>query len=171
MNRALPEMLHCLNTAGNCHDTPTVLERQRARLKWQHDQLLNQQQQQPLNQSCFNRVDYGGGFPPPVAVPSDHLTGFPGFMSGGGGGGGLSLVEIIMGAVKPDPELEDGWSGMSKFDPSLLLSATNFELNSSFSRTSSCPPAVAEKMGSAAGRDSFKKRKAEKVHNNNKASF
>ncbi|CAK9315901.1 unnamed protein product [Citrullus colocynthis] len=182
MNRALPEMLHCLNTTGNCPDTLSVLERQRARLKWQQDQLL-QQQQQPLNQSCFNKVDYGGGFPPPVAVPADHFTGFPGYMSGGGGGGGggLSLVEMVMGAVKPDPGLNDGWSEMGKFDPSLLLNATAYELNSSLSRTSSCPPAVAptvaEKMGSAAGRDSFKKRKAEKVHtttttnnNNNKVT-
>lgn len=170
MNRALPEMLHCLNTTGNCPDTLSVLERQRARLKWQQDQLL-QQQQQPLNQSCFNKVDYGGGFPPPVAVPADHFTGFPGYMNGGGGGGGggLSLVEMVMGAVKSDPGLNDGWSEMGKFDPSLLLNATAYELNSSLSRTSSCPPAVAptvaEKMGSAAGRDSFKKRKAEKVHN------
>lgn len=179
MNRALPEMLHCLNTNGNCSDTLSVLERQRARLKWQQDQLF----QQPLNQSCFNRADYGGGFPPPVSVPVDHLTGFPGYMSGGGGGGGgLAHVEMVMGAVKPDPGLEDGWSEMGKFDPSLLLNATACDLNSSLSRTSSCLPVVAptaaEKMGSVAGRESFKKRKAEKAHNttttnnsNNKASL
>ncbi|XP_022135684.1 transcription factor bHLH63-like [Momordica charantia] len=75
-----------------------------------------------------------------------------------------------MGAVKPDPGLEDGWSEMGKFDPSLLLNATAYELNSSLSRTSSCPPAVPEKVGSAAGRESFKKRKAEKVQNNNSSS-
>ncbi|XP_023529229.1 transcription factor bHLH63-like [Cucurbita pepo subsp. pepo] len=151
MNRALPEML---NTAENCADTLTVLERQRARFKWQQDQLLYQQQQQ--QQQPFNgMMDYGAGFP-----PSDHLTGFPGFMSAagdGGGGGGLSLVEMVMGAVKPDPGLEDGWS-----DPSLLLNPpTAYELNSSLSRTSSCPPAV--NPAAAAGRESFKKRKAEKV--------
>ncbi|KGN43145.1 transcription factor bHLH63 [Cucumis sativus] len=166
MNRALPEMLHCLNSTGNCSDTLSVLERQRARLKWQQDMLF----QQPLNQSCFSRADYGGGFPPPVSVPADHLTGFPGYMSGGGGvGGGLSHVEMVMGAVKPDPGLEDGWSEMGKFDPSLLLNPTACELNSSLSRTSSClpvvAPTVAEKMGSMAGRESFKKRKAEKAHN------
>lgn len=168
MNRALPEILHCFNTAGNCPDTLTVLERQRARLKWQQDQFLQQQ-----SQGCFNRADYGG-FPPPVAVPPDHyLPGFMGFMSGGGeggSGGGASLVEMVMGAVKPDPGLEDGWSEMGKFDPSLLLNATAYELNSSLSRTSSCPPAVPEKVGSAAGRESFKKRKAEKVQNNNSSS-
>ncbi|KAG6572048.1 Transcription factor basic helix-loop-helix 63, partial [Cucurbita argyrosperma subsp. sororia] len=149
MNRALPEMLQCLNTAGDCPDNLSVLERQRGRLKFQQDQLLQQ--------SCFNRVDYGGGFPPPGVVPADHLTGFPRFMSGGGSGGGMSLVEMVMGAVKPDPGLG------GKFDPSLLLNATAYELNSSLSRTSSCPPAVTPAV-SAARRESFKKRKAEKVH-------
>nr|AZN25257.1 bHLH transcription factor 8 [Betula platyphylla] len=153
MNRALPEMLHCLNGPGNGTDL-TVLERQRARVKCQ------QQEQQGYFGGSH---EFGGLFLEPGQVGS-----FQGLL-----GGDSVLGEAVTRSVKPDPDLENGW-------PELVnMEFTEFEMNCDISRTSSCPPTVAppareakgkvsapaEKMTSAVGRESFKKRKADKLQN------
>jgi len=153
MNRALPEMLHCLNGPGNGTDV-TVLERQRARMKWQHQE----------QQGYFGGSEFGGLFLEPGQVGS-----FQGLV----GGGDTVLGEVVTRSVKPDPGSENGW-------PQLVnMGFTEFEMNCAISRTSSCPPTVgppvpeakgkvpapAEKMSSAVGRESFKKRKADKMQN------
>ncbi|XP_062177020.1 transcription factor bHLH63-like [Alnus glutinosa] len=153
MNRASPEMLHCLNGPGNGTDV-TVLERQRARMKWQHQE----------QQGYFGGSEFGGLFLEPGQVGS-----FQGLV----GGGDTVLGEVVTRSVKPDPGSENGW-------PQLVnMGFTEFEMNCAISRTSSCPPTVgppapeakgkvpapAEKMSSAVGRESFKKRKADKMQN------
>lgn len=176
MNRALPEMLHCLNApgnmAGNCTDL-TVLERQRARLKWQEDQLQQQQQQQQQS-TYFSGSELSGVF---FQAPDHHQV--QSFQVG--------LVEdsALNRLVKPDPGLENGWPGLDKFEmPGLGFGSSStpgFQINGAISRTYSCPPTVvaeeatavvksreavfpAEKLSSAAGKES-KKRKTDKLQN------
>ncbi|KAJ8763415.1 hypothetical protein K2173_002298 [Erythroxylum novogranatense] len=153
MNRApLPEMLHCTDV--------TVLERQRARLKWQQQQRQLQQQapgQSHQEESCFG--DFGSVF---------------GFQ------GGLSeMVTQSTLSVKPDLDLVDnGWPDLVGFGPCGFGSnGSGFDMNYAICRTSSSPPAVAaaatadegresvasEKFSSVVGRESFKKRKVDKV--------
>lgn len=198
MNRALPDMLHCLNStanivAGNCTDM-TVLERQRsARLKWQQEQL---QQQEGISEAYFNGSDHhqlNGVF----FNPSGQLPGFPGLV------GGVSVIGdvAVNSPVKPDPGLENGWSSeLDRFhmagiglgscpaaapSPATgLVNVSGFQITAgAISRTSSCPTTVdpvtaaevkareafsPEKvLSSAAGArsESFKKRKADKIHN------
>jgi hypothetical protein len=159
MNRALPEMLHCLNGPANGTDM-TVLERQRARMKWQ----LQQEQQ-----GYFGGSDqFAGLFLEPGQVGT-----FQGLL-----GGESVLGEVLTRSVKPDPGLENGWSELGRLEL-VNMGFTEFEMNCAISRTSSCPPTVAppapeakgkvsppaEKMSSAVGRESFKKRKADKLQN------
>lgn len=198
MNRALPEMLHCLNStaniiAGNCTDM-TVLERQRsAQLKWQQEQL---QQQEGMSEAYFNGSDHhqlNGVF----FNPSGQLPGFPGLV------GGVSVIGdvAVNSPVKPDPGLENGWSseldrfhmaGIGLGSPPAaapspatgLVNVSGFQITAgAISRTSSCPTTVApvtaadvkareafspeKEFSSAAGArsESFKKRKADKIHN------
>ncbi|KAE8008482.1 hypothetical protein FH972_004988 [Carpinus fangiana] len=158
MNRALPEMLHCLNGPANGTEM-TVLERQRARMKWQ------QQEQQ----GYFGGSDqFAGLFLEPGQVGT-----FQGLL-----GGESVLGEVLTRSVKPDPGLENGWSELGRLEL-VNMGFTEFEMNCAISRTSSCPPPVAppapeakgkvsppaEKMSSAVGRESFKKRKADKLQN------
>ncbi|XWS54928.1 hypothetical protein CRYUN_Cryun10bG0131300 [Craigia yunnanensis] len=164
MNRALPEMLQCSDM--------TVLERQRASLNWQHEQL--QQQQQEQQQSYFSELS--GVF----SSQASHVQGFQ---------GGLMSVDSVLGdmvmtrQVKPDLGLETSWPELGKvemaamgFGPCGYGNGPSFDTNYAISRTSSCPPPVAaevkgkesvvsEKMGSAVGRESFKKRKVDKLQN------
>ncbi|KAH7517806.1 hypothetical protein FEM48_Zijuj09G0103300 [Ziziphus jujuba var. spinosa] len=196
MNRALlPEMLHCMNNnsapgnfAGNCTDM-TVLERQRDRMKWQHDQI-HQQQNQNLNQ---NQQSYFSGselisevFSSATHQAADVQGGFQGLVLGC-----ESMLDgqtVTTRSVKPDPGLENGWPELGKCTEmpnlgcgSLVNGNHGFQMNNSaISRTASCPPAVPaanttdikakeavlhEKLSSAAGKDSFKKRKADKIPN------
>lgn len=185
MNRTLPEMLHCLNSvgnlvAGNCTDM-TVLERQRARLKWQQEQLQQEQQQQ--QDGYFNGSEQLNG----VFFNPAQAGQFPAFQ---GLVGGLSVIGDTTSnrPVKPDPGLENGWSELDRFEMSEigfgssatgLANGPGFQMAGAISRTSSCQPTVApltpevksresfspEKISSAAGRESFKKRKADKVNN------
>lgn len=157
MNRTLlPEMLH--------YTDMTLLERQRARLKWHQEQHLQQQE----DQSYFG--DLGGVF---------HLQ--QGYQGGG-------LGEVVTKSVKPDPGLVDnGWADVVGFGPCGYgnNNGSSFDINYAISRTSSCPPAatavaaaapaakvtesvVSGKISSGVGRESFKKRKVDKVHNNTK---
>ncbi|KAK9286520.1 hypothetical protein L1049_014918 [Liquidambar formosana] len=178
MNRALPEMLHCLNTsvgnlAGNCTDL-TVLDRQRTRIKWQQEQFQQQQQQQQ-QQNYF-------------ASQGQQLQGLI--------NGDLRLDQVVTRSLKVDPGLENGWPDYGKFplpktgfceestgfESAGYLNGSAFEMNYAISRTASCPPAVAEavaavadgkgkesivteKLSSAVGKESFKKRKADKAQN------
>ncbi|GMI88176.1 hypothetical protein HRI_002486900 [Hibiscus trionum] len=168
MNRALPEMLQCSDM--------TVLERQRARLKWQEEQFQHQQHQQ----SYFSELS--GVF----SSQTGHVHGFQqgGLMSAAAGGSDSALSDMLMTRqLKPDPGLETAWPELGKvgmgamgFGPCGYGIGQSFDMNHAISRTSSCPPAVAaaaavevktnlEKMSSAAGRESFKKRKVEKLQN------
>ncbi|KDP41786.1 hypothetical protein JCGZ_26804 [Jatropha curcas] len=161
MNRALlPEMLHCTDM--------TVLERQRARFKWQQEQ----QQQNPvqIEQESFNFGDLSGVF-----QLQQQQQGFQG-----------DLGEVVTRSVKPDPGLIDnGWPDLVAFGSACGYGNSNgsgFGTNYGISRTSSCPPAVAaaavadaaavasRKLSSGVGRESLKKRKADKVQNNTKVA-
>ncbi|GAV58270.1 HLH domain-containing protein [Cephalotus follicularis] len=148
MDRTIPEMFHCTDL--------TVLERQKARLNWQQEHLQQQQQQ-----SFFSEL-------------SGVFSSVPSYQSGGGfiSGADSELGEVLARAVKPDPGLENGWSDMGFGPCGGYGSGSGFELNYTLSGTSSCPPSVAaeatvmevkDKMSSAVGRESFKKRKADKA--------
>ncbi|KAF5448828.1 hypothetical protein F2P56_029327 [Juglans regia] len=172
MNRALPEMLHCLSGPGNGTDM-TVLERQRTRVKWQHQE----------QQNYFGGSEFVGVFLEPSQA--GQVGDFQDLL---GGGGGSVLRDVMTRSVKPDPGLENGWPELGRYElpdlgfgSAVLMngSPTGFEMNPTITRTSSCPPAEAqvapeakgkvseptEKMSSAVGRESFKKRKADKVQN------
>ncbi|KAL5788696.1 hypothetical protein ACOSP7_005645 [Xanthoceras sorbifolium] len=178
MNRGLlPEMLHCTDV--------TVLERQRARLKWQQQEQFQQNQQQDSS-SYFSELS--GVFSGLSRV--SQMQGFQGGLMGGVGGG---AGDPMIGPVKPDPGLESGWPGLGKVVvPGFSFGPCGpaFESNFSISRTISCPPMVAaaatatvqaevqaevkakdsvvlndNKSSAAAGRESFKKRKVDKLQN------
>ncbi|XVE49042.1 hypothetical protein DITRI_Ditri01bG0050300 [Diplodiscus trichospermus] len=131
MNRALPEMLQCSDM--------TVLERQRARLKWQQEQLQQQQEQQ---QSYFSELS--GVF----SSQTSHVQGFQdGLMNGDS-----VLCDVVMTRqVRPDAGLETAWPEFEKVDmagmgfaPCGYSNGSGFDMNYAISRTSSCPPAAAE---------------------------
>ncbi|PRQ23740.1 putative transcription factor bHLH family [Rosa chinensis] len=162
MNRALPEMLNCMNApgglvAGNCTDM-TVLDRQRTRMRWQHDQFQQQPQQ---HQGYFGGNELNGVFNH-VPIEASQVQNFQGLI---GLGGDLGMGQ----AVKPDLSSENGWTELG-------YGSCGFEMNN-ISRTFSCPPKVAAetesnnavppaKISSPAGKESFKKRKADKAQNN-----
>lgn len=171
MNKALPEMLQCSDM--------TVLERQRARLKWQEEQLIQQPQheeEQQQQQSYFSELS--GVFSSQVQVFQGGLMSGESVMYGDM----LTTRQVI----KPDPGLEETvWSELGMgFGPCGYGNGPDFDVNHAISRTSSCSPAVAaavateavevkakesvvfEKMGPAAvARESFKKRKVDKLQN------
>jgi hypothetical protein len=157
-------MLHCTDI--------TVLERQRACIKWQQEQ--QQQQQVQLQQQ---EISY-----------FTELTGV--FQQAGFHEGGLS--EVVTRSVKPDPGLVDnGWNNdhvVGLGVGPLYYNGSGFELNyGAISRTSSCPPAavaavaaatvkgsesvVSDKISSGVGRESSKKRKVDNIQNNSKVCF
>ncbi|KAJ6310679.1 hypothetical protein OIU76_015408 [Salix suchowensis] len=165
INRALlsagggENMLHCTDM--------TVLERQRARIKWQQEQ---QQQFQLQQQEISYFTELADVF---------HQAGVH--------EGGLS--EVVTRSVKPDPGLVDnGWNNDHVVGYGVGLPYNNglgFELNyGAISRTSSCPPeavaavaeatvkgsesVVSDMISSGAGRESSKKRKVDKIQNNSK---
>lgn len=181
MNMASPEMLHCLSTSGNVAGNGTdmtVFERQRVRMKWQQEQFQQQQQQQ--QQSYFGGNEFSmfsmGG-------QVGQAQQFHGLINGDSAGVG----DLLGRAVKADPGLENVWPEFGKltmpgtgfnvenagFESAGILNCSGFEMNHTTSRTSSCPLAAAEakvresvlpeKIASAVGRESFKKRKADKV--------
>ncbi|KAJ8450893.1 hypothetical protein Cgig2_032518 [Carnegiea gigantea] len=192
MNRDSPEMIHCLNMAGTVAGVKgmemSVLERQRMILKWQHEQLLQVQRlQQEQDQSYFNEVelltyltahaqDFQGlnmnCVPSPVPA-------------------GPTIKELLNRPIKTDPGLETRWtdsgipqSGITAENSGIesveQVRSSGYEMNYAISRTASCPPLAAaamkaateakgfeaaksdQKPSGAAGRDGFKKRKAEK---------
>lgn len=161
-------MLHCTDV--------TVLDRQRARIKWQQEQQQQEEVQLPQQEISYFS-DFSGVFQQ------------AGFHEGG-------LSEVVTRSVKPDPGLVDnGWHndhvvGFGVGPP--YTNGLGFELSyGAISRTSSCPPAVAaaaaaatatatrrgaesvvsDKISFGVGRESSKKRKFDKVQNNSKVCF
>ena len=176
MNRGYiqEEMLHCTDV--------TVLERQRARMKWHQDQQ---------QQSYFGGTEFGGGG---GLVFQGHegphqVQNFQGLA--GTGGGDLVLGEVVSQSLKVvDPAgLKNRWAELGRlelpdmgFESCGLVNGTSseFEMTAgAVSRTSSCPPkvvvaAVAEPKGKVSvpvGKESSKKRKADKVQNNQVGVF
>ncbi|GAB2291268.1 hypothetical protein Dimus_025526 [Dionaea muscipula] len=183
---SLPELLHCLNaTTGNgAAAAPfkggadmSVLERQRAVLKWKQEQLQFQLQQQ---QCYFNELNM-------LSVP-EQAQSFQDLMSMDGSSG---LGDMILSRpMKQDPRMmENGWPefGSSRgltteeIDPSgaYTINAScgggGYGVNFALSRTTSCPADDAMKRAEAGGkggeklnalagtgRESFKKRKPDK---------
>ena len=173
MNRGFiqEEMLHCTDVA--------VLERQRARMKWHQDQQ---------QQSYFGGTEFGGGGGGGVFQGHEghhQVQNFQGLV--GTGGGDLMLGEVVSQSVKVvDPAgLKNRWAELGRlelpqpdmgFESCGLLNGTSseFEMTAgAISRTSSCPPkavvaAVTEpkgKVSAPVGKESSKKRKADKVQN------
>lgn len=212
MNRALPEMLHCLNTSGsfagggNGTTDMTVLERQRARMKWQHEeeeqfQLHHQQQGGggTAEESYFSGNEYGNVF----SMQSQLVTQTQQIQALINGDHTVVLDQAVNQALKSDPGLENRWKTdyekfqvvRTGFDGESLDfescgygNGTGFSMNYGVGRTTSCPSEVVaaaaamaetevadgkggqesvltEKMSLAIGRENFKKRKADKVHN------
>ncbi|EEF49415.1 conserved hypothetical protein [Ricinus communis] len=168
MNRALlPEMLHCTDL--------TVLERQRARLKWQQEQQhlqLEQHQHQHHQGENYFLGDLSGVFQ--LQQQQQQQQGFQG-----------DLGEVVIRSVKPDPGFLDNgcWSNTSSTDLVGYGPCGFGNMNFAISRTSSCPPTVAdagpvlvkgresvvsEKLTCGVGSESTKKRKVDKVQNNTK---
>ncbi|KAJ1397694.1 Myc-type, basic helix-loop-helix [Sesbania bispinosa] len=139
-------MLHCLNTSGNlagsCSDM-TVLERQRARMKWQQEQ------------GYFSGNGFNGVFSSSSSlhVQNQNSQGSMIFSADSGS----ALAEVVVAAhshsIKPLPA---------------PAPAPAFDVNSAISRTFSCPPVLAETKAtdSSIGKESLKKRKADKAYQN-----
>lgn len=186
MNRASPEMLHCLNMAGNVAGVKgmdmSVLERQRMVLKWQNEQLIQlqqPQQEQEQDQSYFNELSLVAFLPAQTQNFQDLNVNF-------GPSPGPTLTELLNRPIKVDPGTEYRWidsrmpqSGVtiesSGIESIGQVSSPGYGLNYGISRTASCPPLAAateakrvegltsdKKLSGAVGRESFKKRKAEK---------
>jgi hypothetical protein len=150
----------------------TVLDRQRARIKWQQEQQQHQVQLPQQEISYFSELS--------------RVFQQAGFHEGG-------LSEVVTRSVKPDPGFVDNrWHndhvvGFGVGPP--YTNGLGFELNyGAISRTSSCPPAVAaaatatatvrgaesvvsDKISSGVGRESSKKRKVDNIQNNSKVCF
>ncbi|GFZ14446.1 basic helix-loop-helix (bHLH) DNA-binding superfamily protein [Actinidia rufa] len=153
-------MLHCTDMS--------VLERQRARIKWQ---------QEPFQQQRYFDGNEFSGFSGPAQAQQ-----FQGLVNSDMG---------LNGLVKADLSLDNEWADFGQFSgegsdlgPGGFGLGSGFEMNYGISRTISCPLAVAaeiaevtaadtkqresifpEKVSSAVGRESFKKRKADKNQN------
>ncbi|XP_059314218.1 transcription factor HBI1-like [Lycium ferocissimum] len=171
MNIALPKMLHSITgNGGNGSSEMTVLERQRARMKWQQEQI----QQQEM--SYFNEQNN-------QLMNSFHHTSEAQQFHGLINVNDQSLNELVTRAIKSDPSLENNWGDFGNIGTEGFgyvsvgvghggMSHPS-EMNYAISRTTSCPPTMAENAVSAVkaketilssnrGRESFKKRKADK---------
>lgn len=169
MNIALPEMLHN-NTTSNGGNGSSVLERQRARMKWHQEQV----QQQEM--SYFNGQN-------DQLMSSFHQTSEAQQFHGLINVNDQSLNELVTRAIKPDPCMENNWGDFGTTDNNGFgyvpvgvghggMSHPT-EMNYAISRTTSCPPTMADNAVSAVkpketmlrsnrGSENFKKRKADK---------
>lgn len=172
-------------------DRMSLLERQAAiSMKWQEDQLQHQppppltSQVQQLGHGFFSSDDQLNVF----STPAQAHQHFHGFITNDHHFSGL----LTQGMLKQGPGVQT--TGCDNFantgGPSFGLGAcelgniTGFGMDYAVSRTVGCPPAVAaamadvataatkgreiilpEKLSSSAGRESFKKRKADKTQN------
>ncbi|KAK4740167.1 hypothetical protein R3W88_003864 [Solanum pinnatisectum] len=169
MNIALPEMLHN-NITSNGGNGSSVLEQQRARMKWHQEQVQQQEMsyfngQNDLLMSSFHQTSEAQQFHGLINVNDQ------------------SLNELVTRAIKPDPCMENNWGDFGTTDNNGFgyvpvgvghggMSHPT-EMNYAISRTTSCPPTMADNAVSAVkpketmlssnrGRESFKKRKADK---------
>lgn len=158
MNGVSPEMFHCLNSARNlgANSDISVLERQKDRMK--------RKQQETVFSSV---TQFDNVFS--VQAQLSQVQHFQALVNGGN----PMLSELMGRSVKPDPDpnYANGWPDFES-----LGQNSEIEMSCPISRTSSCPSAVAEgaavaeekeneKMNLAVGRESFKKRKANKAQN------
>lgn len=172
MNIALPEMLHNITTSsgGNGSSELSVLDRQQARMKWQHEQVHQQEMsyfngQNDQLMKCFHQTSEAQQFHGLINVNDQ------------------SLNELVTRAIKPDPCLENNWgdfgttgtNGFGYVPAGVEHGGISHptEMNYAISRTTSCPPTMADNavyavkpketmLSSNKGRESFKKRKADK---------
>ncbi|ESW08160.1 hypothetical protein PHAVU_009G023500 [Phaseolus vulgaris] len=134
-------MLHCANASGNLAGDMTVLERQRARMKWQEEQGYF---------SGFNAV-FSSSSSSSLHVQDSLML---------AADSGCALGEVVAQA-----QAQAQTRSMNK--PSLA----GFDSSSSISRTFSCPPALVEPeprprpTDSSFGKECLKKRKPDKLHN------
>ncbi|XP_077220355.1 uncharacterized protein LOC143854346 isoform X2 [Tasmannia lanceolata] len=150
MNRAVPEKLHCLPTPENFTGGDlTAVEMQRARLKWQQQKT---QEREP-NKTHLNL------FPLPL---TQQLQTFPAQNSGG-------MTGFSSPSANNDHCSENAWPEFKTFTN---LATDSRGLDYSISRTASCPSTgnvLPEEKGGdpvlAVGKESFKKRKADKAQN------
>ncbi|CAA3003508.1 transcription factor HBI1-like isoform X1 [Olea europaea subsp. europaea] len=136
-----------------------VLERQWMNMKWQ-------QSATHLNE------DYRLSM---FSIPSIQDQQFQGLVESDQG-----IVELVAQAKKPDLVMENGRNNFCRaenslnYDSCVYWNGSEFEMNYAIPTTASCPPEVAvankvkeaalpEKLGSAARRESFKKRKSYKA--------
>ncbi|XP_061346012.1 transcription factor bHLH63-like isoform X2 [Gastrolobium bilobum] len=137
-------MLHCLNTSGNlggsCSDM-TVLERQRAKRKWQQE-----------------HAEFNGIFSSSMQVQNPHGLVMMGCDS--------ALAEVVAHSMKPDPGFENGWPelGFGSSSSSGLVPSSAFDVKSASPRGRDLVSET-EKMVSSPCKENFKKRKADKAQN------
>ncbi|TMX05274.1 hypothetical protein EJD97_025119 [Solanum chilense] len=158
MNIALPEMLH--NITSNGSSELSVLDRTKWQVQQQEMSYFNGQNDQLMN--SFHQTAEAQQFHGLINVNDQ------------------SLNELVTRAIKPDPCMENSWgdfgtTGTNGFDYVPVgvghggMSHPS-EMNYAISRTTSCPPTMADNvvkpketmLSSNRGRESFKKRKADK---------
>lgn len=158
MNIALPEMLH--NITSNGSSELSVLDRTKWQVQQQEMSYFNGQNDQLMN--SFHQTAEAQQFHGLINVNDQ------------------SLNELVTRAIKPDPCMENSWgdfgtTGTNGFDYVPVgvghggMSHPS-EMNYAISRTTSCPPTMADnvvkpkdtRLSSNRGRESFKKRKAGK---------
>ncbi|NP_001335303.1 basic helix-loop-helix (bHLH) DNA-binding superfamily protein [Solanum lycopersicum] len=158
MNIALPEMLH--NITSNGSSELSVLDRTKWQVQQQEMSYFNGQNDQLMN--SFHQTAEAQQFHGLINVNDQ------------------SLNELVTRAIKPDPCMENSWGGFGTtgtngFDYVPVgvghggMSHPS-EMNYAISRTTSCPPTMADnvvkpkdtRLSSNRGRESFKKRKADK---------
>lgn len=161
---ALPEMLHCLNASSfnNGADTAlkggadtTVLEKQRAALKWQQEQLHVQLQQQQCYLNEFNMLSLPAQaqcFQGMISLdgPGFHTTesGSPRF----GSRSGVTTLDLEHSGAHGDASC-GGRYGVNYAQPRTIVGQEPIMVAAG---------EAAEKLSALAGRESFKKRKPEK---------
>ncbi|GMH16259.1 hypothetical protein Nepgr_018100 [Nepenthes gracilis] len=175
MNRTRPEMLHCLNATGNLAAATSremsVLERQRAVLKWHQEQLKRRQQRHfddlnvfsaPLLAQNINGLidDDGSGLNEILTRPTGMETGRPDF---GSKSGVILDLDHSAGHVNASSGycLNFAISGNINFPPTVVAAAT--QVNTAVGAEAKVrEPTTSERLSVTTGRQSSKKRKAEK---------
>ncbi|KAL9231648.1 hypothetical protein vseg_006847 [Gypsophila vaccaria] len=186
MNKAYPDMMHCLNMAngtGVKGMEMSVLEHQNVALKRQQAQNLQLQQQQQQEMSCFNELSMLS-----FLSTQAHELHALNMDCGPSPLAGPALNELMNRPIKADPSIENRWMNFG-IQPSRVtvqnsgvesvsqVNSPNYGTNYAISRTASCPPVVPaaaaamerenatseKKLNAAAGKESFNKRKAEKT--------